>query len=562
VNSFSIVSDYGKNYTSKGTLNNQTYTEYIASEDGKALMESGVDGLWSGYHTFIDQKANVSSDDYCLSYTRSFIKGNGFLIIDVKMDKVKESLEKINFGQGSTAFFITGDGRETILGDNGKMNISQADYYKVALQGEETSGFRYINIDGQQQLFIYTKIGDTNSMVGCLIPKGMILKQASSIKNSTVIVVVIACLVAILVGTAMAAGIGRAIARMQKALSKASQGDLTVSIDMKRRDEFQSLSSSILNMIRNMKESIIKTAQVGMEVTHSTKEVEGVSKQLLATSEDIQSAINEIESGAVMQAEEAAKCLAQMQNLTEKILLVQENAGQIDLFSKDTRQIIHQGIDTVADLERKANETTSITEEVIGGIEELAVASRSIEGIVVLMNEIAEQTSLLSLNASIEAARAGEAGRGFAVVAEEIRKLADQSQQSANRIGSIVSSIHRQTQSIVHTTQRAKQIVLSQGDSLRDTIHVFNRMNQNVEQLSGNLETIGTGVAGVELAKEDTLHSIENISAVSEETAAASEQVSRIADSQLLVAEQLNGYAEALSENTKRLEDAIGIFHV
>ncbi|HEX3075308.1 MAG TPA: HAMP domain-containing protein [Lachnospiraceae bacterium] len=123
-----------------------------------------------------------------------------------------------------------------------------------------------MDIDGQQQLFLYSKIGDTNSMVGCLIPKGMILKQASSIKNSTVIVVVIACLVAILVGTAMAAGIGRAI-RMQKALSKASQGDLTVSIDIKRRDEFQSLSSSILNMIRNMKESITKTAQVGKEVT-------------------------------------------------------------------------------------------------------------------------------------------------------------------------------------------------------------------------------------------------------------------------------------------------------
>ncbi|HEX3022883.1 MAG TPA: methyl-accepting chemotaxis protein, partial [Lachnospiraceae bacterium] len=187
---------------------------------------------------------------------------------------------------------------------------------------------------------------------------------------------------------------------------------------------------------------------------------------------------------------------------------------------------------------------------------------RSIEGIVVLMNEIAEQTSLLSLNASIEAARAGEAGRGFAVVAEEIRKLADQSQQSANRIGSIVSSIHGQTQSIVHTTKRAKQIVLSQGDSLRDTIKVFHSMNQNVEQLSGNLETIGTGVEGVELAKEGTLHAIENISAVSEETAAASEQVIRIADSQLIVAEQLNGYAEALGENTKRLEEAIGIFHV
>ena len=561
VKSLSVISSYGKNYASEGTLGNKMYEEFIGTEKGLYLQTLTGTGEWSGYHEFIDEKLGVKENTYSLAYTRPFIQGNGFIFIDIKTDKIKETLKKISFGNESNAYFITGDGKEVILGNTDR-KVSDLDLYKTAVENTETSGYKYVTLDGEKQLFVYGKIGNTNSIIGSFIPNHMILQETVAIRDITIVVVIIACIIAILVGSFIATQISNSIRTMQKALSKASEGNLNIEINMKRKDEFYMLSESIMHMLRNMKESIKTTATVGNEVGESTTTVEGISKQLLDASRDINVAISEIEKGASQQADEATTCLHQMQNLTEKLGLVQENTEKIGVFSVRTKDIIKQGLSTVDDLERKSIETKNITEEVIHSIEELALASKSIEGIVGLMNDIAAQTNLLSLNASIEAARAGSAGKGFAVVADEIRQLAEQSAQSANRIGTIVANIQQQTQNIVITTNTVKEILISQGDSLQNTIKVFGNMNQNMEQLTENLEVIGTGVKGVELSKLDTLHAIENISAVAEQTAAASEQVSQIADSQLTVAESLNQSAHILGKNAEQLENAIGMFKI
>ena len=140
--------------------------------------------------------------------------------------------------------------------------------------------------------------------------------------------------------------------------------------------------------------------------------------------------------------------------------------------------------------------------------------SSSIGEIINVINEIADQTNLLSLNASIEAARAGDAGRGFAVVASEIRKLADQSKESVNNIISIIEGIQEDTHKAVNIAREAEEVLRLQENAVSNTTQSYLNINDSVENLVVQLRQIIENVDNIEEARVSTLGAIESISAV------------------------------------------------
>jgi methyl-accepting chemotaxis protein len=560
VNSFNILSGYGESYASNGNLANK-YQVYLESEEAKQFA-NGAKEIWSGYHNFLDQTVNVPADSYALSFTKPFIKGEGYIIIDVKMDKVKEVLQKISFGKGTTPVFITGDGREITIENPHEITFNQQSYYTEAVNGEKASGFDYVMVDGEKQLFLYSKIGKTGAMIGSLIPESIIVKQASDIRLITVILVVAATLIVIVIGSLFTLRIGKTIHTIQKGLSKVARGDLSATIKMKRKDEFQSLSDSVNDMTVNMRQLIKNSSEVGEEVMVSTSSVEEISSILLNNTKEINTAVDEIEKGVIMQAEESTNCLGQMSSLAERISDVYENTQEIVRFMGDTKSIVGQGTAMIDELMHKTKATSKITEVVIKDMQNLEQISNSIVEIVGAIDSIAEQTNLLSLNASIEAARAGEAGKGFSVVASEIRKLAEQSQTAASNINQIILNIQKKTRETVISTGEARQNVISQEETLKNTVEMFYKMNSYVESLSGNLAKIGDSIESIEKAKDDTLSAIENISAISEETASASEEVGQTLSNQLELVEKLGKASLVLGNNAKNLEESIKTFTI
>lgn len=342
-------------------------------------------------------------------------------------------------------------------------------------------------------------------MVCALIPEASIIKQVSSIKNVTILLVVLSCLIAIMIGVKIAAGMQHIIRYIIGELNEVSEGNLTIKLKVKRKDEFLVLAVGINNMIENMRGLIEKVKMHSSGVTDSSVQVMEASEVFSKATHGITEAINEIQQGVNQQAQDSENCLIQMDGLSKKIEVVNGKTNEISIIASDTKNSIEQGIATMQSLDEKAHSTTKITERIKRNIEILEDKSLSISKIVGTINNIAEQTNLLSLNASIEAARAGEAGNGFKVVAGEIRKLADQSVQAVKEIEGLIGEMQLQTKDAVKLANEAGSVVAEQEVAVTNTEISFKDLNHHVERLIGNVGTIMESINNIEAARADTL---------------------------------------------------------
>lgn len=557
-----IFTSTGKPIVTNGNAPNDLYDQFTASEQGQSLSEKKISNRWIGDHSSLDEILSRDGSKYTMSIVTRMTTPDGYIILDVDKKAVLSSLQNICTVPGSVAALIAPDGKETNTTESGDVLFTKADFYKEALKSGKNNGSDYVSYDGGSYLFVYKAVGDTGSLVCALIPKGEILKKVQPLKILNIVFILVASILAIIIGCVIAMGIGRAIRRLMVSISKAAKGDLTVEFDTSKKDEFGILAKSLHDMTSNMKQLIGEVYQVGAKVTQSSSELSQTSDQILTATKGISLTIDEIEGGVVQQADDTEKCLGQMARLSDQIGQVYSNTYEIEKKATDTKGVIGEGIVTIDELGKKAKDTSEVTQTVIRSIEELEVKSRSINSFVDIINEIAAQTNLLSLNASIEAARAGEAGRGFAVVADEIRKLADQSVEAVRQIQDIVKDIQNKTQGTVESAKKAGEIVDSQTEALKKTVSTFEKINSYVGGLVSNLDNISIGVKGIEAAKEDTLDAVRSISAVSQETAAASEEVSATANAQIGAVENLSRSATELEEDAKKLEKAIKLFKI
>jgi len=563
-----IISDNQSFLTTKAVDSN-LYSQYVETEQGALVAADNSQYHWFAANPDLDELFVSKSSDYVIRMARRLVDADAIIIADINRKEILNILNSLNMGEESVLALVSGDGVEiTSTKENeevkaeGESIFFGSEYYQKAVDSEENSGLQYVEYKKETYLFLYHKIGKTGFIICSLVPKSNVIKQAADIKNVTMIIVPLTCILSILICIIIAGGISKTITYMMKQLKKVAQGDLTVEIKTKRRDEFSFLAQDITDMISNMKILIQKVKDVGMELVSTIDLLADTSKIFVHTTVDIQGAVNDIESGVTQLDVNSEDCLCQMSSLSDKINLVNENTDRISKITNATGQSIDEGIHSMDELNAKAQNTTLITGRVIETIELLETKTKKIGRIVSVINEIAEQTNLLSLNASIESARAGAAGRGFAVVADEIRKLADQSLNSANQIHTIILEIMQNTSEAVKTAKEAEVIVQSQKIAVNNTTHSFGVMDQQIEELAKETSSILANVKNMEQARATTEEAIQSISAVSEETTACSATVSSTVEFQIDAVNRLDDAATKLLSDANNLEEAINQFKI
>jgi methyl-accepting chemotaxis protein len=565
IENITLLAANGKPISSAGAFSTaDVYKTFSETEEGKSFENSGGKG-WTGFHSFLDEHLKILTTKYAISYTTSFIdvysRKAGYIQMDINMSSVIDTLEALELPNNSKVAFISSDGREiTIAGDPKEQIFVNQSYYQNAILSEDLKGSSKTEYNGSEHLFIYSKVGTTGAVVAALIPYSQLTKRADFIRLLTVIIVIIASILAGVIGIVVASGISKTIRSILRTLLNVADGDLTVKVHTLRKDEFSDLSAGINHMIENMKNLLMKASSVGAMITSSTQNVAQNSELLLSASKDISSAISEIQQGIVQQATDTEQCLQQTDKLSSQIDLVYENSQAIEKITAKAKDVITNGIGVVDQLNDATKANIQITNQTIHDISELELESNAITEIIEVINNIASQTNLLSLNASIEAARAGDAGKGFSVVADEIRKLSLHSVNAAAEIEKLINNIRKKTRSTVNTVKQAELISKTTEAKLQNVVEVFYDINVHVDNLADNMNKIVVEVADIDKAKNDTLNAVESISAVAEETSAATEEVDATAQQQLDAVTILNEAAISMKNNVLELEQTIRLF--
>jgi methyl-accepting chemotaxis protein len=198
------------------------YKSFKKTDLGKILDNNKIENVWDGEDAFLDKQLKTSADDYSMRLIRNVSKVNSILIIDVKADVVKNILSDLKFDKTGFLGLVTLDGKE-IIDDSLKQKdpsidmealksekifVNQA-FYEEAMAGKEVSGSKYVDYKGTTYLFLYSKVSDTGAALCALMPKSTITGQADSIRNATIIIVIIACILSILIVTKLSSGIDK-----------------------------------------------------------------------------------------------------------------------------------------------------------------------------------------------------------------------------------------------------------------------------------------------------------------------------------------------------------------
>ena len=556
VSNIYFLSDSEPVITTARCSGDSLYSDYLSSTQGQIVKGDKYNFYLLGNQCETDEKMGTSSDKYGARLVRYLNGAKALMVVDIDKACIEDTLSSLDGGAGSMVSLVTQDGTEYVKKDGETTSETVfygTDFYQKACEAEEEKGAEYVQYNGEQYLFLYARIEGRSAMICTLIPKANVIAKVANIKKITIAFVVVACLVAIVLGNLIASSYGRAINKMVHNLKKIGKGNLTVSVTTKRKDEFKLLAEGIADMVTSMKELITNVTEASAELAGAAGQVAESTGTFIQTSDGIKDAISEIETGTSKLDTDSADCLEQMDSLSQKIGFMSESAAQISELTDATGEAIASGINSMEELNRSAASTTEVTAHVIIAIQELEEKSRSIGKIINTINEIAEETNLLSLNASIEAARAGEAGRGFAVVAEEIKKLADQSMNSASEIEHIVEEIIAGTGDVVTVAKKAEEIVKSQEEAVNYTTGSFEKIDKKVDSLMDSLSMINSNVENMDRARATTLSAIESISSISAQTASGSKTVYTAAQTQSDAVTELESASNKLAVQAEEL---------
>lgn len=544
------------------------YKEDVASGEGRRSIPQWIDS-----HPVLDEKVTETEKDYIMAFEMMSQSNNACVVIDIKPSAITDFMEEIDIGDGSIIGFVTPGGRELVVEnvEEGKESVlpeegnvfSGHEYYTAVMdEAVADAGTAEVDFQGEKYLFIYSHSADIGFTTCALVPMRVVTSQATEIRNMTIGLVILACVIVVIVGIFITAGIENNMRRISRKFGDVAKGDLTVTVSAKGHDEFQDLAGSATNMITNTKKLVNQVSNATGELEVSAQNVGQASELIHEYSQDITRAIGEINEGMEEQSRHAQECVEKTDILSNEIQEVSHVVERVEKLVGETEGMINKGMEIVQVLGDRAGETTQMTVKVSESIESLRKESEIINSFVATITEITEQTNLLSLNASIEAARAGEAGRGFAVVAEEIRKLADDSAKAAGEIRNNVANITAQTQNSVESASQAKAMVELQTKAVEEVIAVFREMQERMGQLIEGLKDIVVSTEKADGERSAAVAAVKNISDIIEETAGSAETVNDVANKLLNHVEKLSTTASVLDENMEGLKNEISVFKI
>lgn len=564
---FGIIDENGTSYYSDGTTADLSDRDYVinAFNGETAMSDILISRVTKEPVLMIATPIDTTTGEKALLLARM----DGYVLSDVVKD--------IQVGEKGYALIVNEDG--TIQGHanrdyvKNEMNFITQSQETDEMKGEaaavqeiisnESGFFEFENVENAQEFVGYHTLNNGWTLA-VIADRSEMMSQLLNDLNSSI---VISTLIFLILGIVLAIFISRSISKPINELVNMSErlatGDFTHEIGEKqknRSDELGTLARSLYKMVNNMKDMISKVNRNANHVNEASYELLGEVNKVTTLTNTIASTMVEVEHGSVTQSKMADEGARAMEQMALGIQQVAEVSGTVSQHTLQIEQHIHNGHRAINESIQQMSaiqEGTSFELEVIRKLED---ESKEIGLISKMITDISDQTNLLALNASIEAARAGDAGKGFAVVAGEVRKLSEQTADSAAQINTLIEKVQGYTAQALKAAESGEENVQQGLSTIHSVQSRFEEIVSAVEKITHEIEQLSASAQEMSANTEEVSASIEEMAATSSSSAEHVQEVTQSTRSQQQAIGIMDSQAKQLAHMAEELRIAISQF--
>ena len=492
------------------------------------------------------------------------------------ISKSENLVDRIKDNTGMDVTFFYGDKRimTSAMDENGnrilKSKAGDVIVEKVLNGGEEYFS-EAVSIEGTLNygyfMPVYQNGSDTDIVGMVFVGTNKQDKDAVVMRllGSIVAAVVAIMLVCLLVSTKLASTISRNIRTSIKTVEKIAAGDLNVQVNnklLKSKDEIGDLSRVTITLRDAMQRTTLEINQNVQKLLEASSLLGTAADNTNGTMNKVRTAVNRIVENSTEQAENSKSTSEHMRLMGDNIT---ETSAEVEALNSNAA-FMHESSEKAAETLTNLQRINGEVEQIIGEVQEQTNRTNdSVQQIykaTAFIASIAEETDLLSLNASIEAARAGKNGKGFAVVAEQIKKLSEQSNQSSNEIEETAMMLSEDSQKAVEIMQKMQEIIMSQSESMKDTQKVVEEVVAQIANSMQSIQQIKETTEHLANVRNEVLQAVETLSNIAQDSVSGTKKTYEDTEEVVDTFKQVYMSAEQLREIADQLAGSVQYFHV
>ena len=512
----------------------------------------------------------------------------GVLAGTMSLDKVNEVLKKVKFKESGYAFLADDSGmimahpkRPELAG---KLSMVQKDVnpelklasntlddrmiqlFKTAMEKNDGVRGEYTFVDGVTRMAVYQPINLAGGQRWMLMITAPLDEATAEVRHLTYVMLglsIFCLLLAVGVAAVISKRFVAPILTLRDAAEHIAAGDLRrQEVAVQSQDELGQLAGSFADMSGKLRDLVVQVQRESQQVAAASEELTASAEQAAHAVQQVAGSVTEVAGGADRQLTVAREATTEVDVLAKELAGASQRAGEVRKSVEKTSQAAESGGEAIGKAIRQMQALDTTVTHSAQVVAKLGERSQEIGQIVDTISGIAGQTNLLALNAAIEAARAGEQGRGFAVVADEVRKLAEQSQEAAGRIASLIGEIQGETGRAVEAmnkgTAEVKEgtVVAGQaGAAFEEIVGLIRKANEEVAAITAAIEQTVSGSGRI-------VHAVDDMQRVSRDTAEQTQTVAAATEEQAASMEEIASSSRSLAHLAEELQVAVSRFKV
>lgn len=499
------------------------------------------------------------------------VKANGKFIgaacLDLSLDVLNKQVKSMNYHGEGAGIITEANGNILATAQFGEptKNFKEIDgigkyFDEMVKQG---NGYFEVAIDGEDMVFAYSTVPTTGWLIGITVPSSAVFAPLSNLRMIFAVLIVLGLISAFAICIVFAGNITTPVGKLEEYAVQLSKGNLTMSnLLITSNDEIGSLTQAFNSMRENLQKLILKMSTNSQQVAASSQELTASSQSSANASIHVAETVNEVSESINKQMNNINTAKGNIDTVFTDIKAAEEKSREVAETSNQTAQAAQKGSELMGNAVTSMRRIEKSVMSSADVVKKLGEDSKQIGQIVDTIAAISQQTNLLALNAAIEAASAGEHGKGFAVVAEEVRKLAAESQEAAEKIKERIDSVQRDTVNAVESMQSGTNEVKSGTSAIREVGEQFGRILDMVNGIQTQMNAINSSVQTVTKETATIVKMVDSIDEISKKTADNMNSISSAAEEQSASNEEIAAASQALAKMAEDMQEAVGKFRV